>query len=243
MAQIVYYFYSALALGVPHDPVSFVVPTGNFGDIFAGFAAQKMGLPIEKLVIATNENDILARTLATGRYETAKVVATTSPSMDIQVSSNFERLMFEAGGRDAGAVRTAMDSLRQSGAFTLDGKTLERINGSFSAGSASIGETAETIDTVLKGSGYLCDPHTAVAVKVAREKQTPSSRSVILSTAHPAKFPDAVRDACGVDPALPAWLGDLMDREEKFTVLAPNAETVQLKIKEKARIFAQGVKA
>jgi len=236
MAQIVYYFYSALALGAPARPVSFVVPTGNFGDIFAGYAAQKMGLPVSRLVIATNENDILARTLAEGRYETRKVVATTSPSMDIQISSNFERLMFEAGGRNAAGIRTAMASLRQSGAFTVDAATIKAIRSGFSAGSASVGETAETIGAVLNGSSYLCDPHTAVAVKVARKIDEPGVPSVILSTAHPAKFPDAVREASGIEPALPSWLGNLMERPENYTVLAPEAETVQLNIREKARI-------
>jgi threonine synthase len=243
MAQIVYYFYAALALGAPTRAITFVVPTGNFGDIFAGYAAKRMGLPIARLVIATNENDILARTLANGRYETKQVIATTSPSMDIQISSNFERLMFEAGGRDAGIVRTAMASLRQSGAFTLEAGTLNTIRQEFSAGSASVEETASTIGEVLEGSGYLCDPHTAVAVKVARESSTPDTASVVLATAHPAKFPAAVRDASGIEPALPSWLGNLMDREENFTVLAPNAETVQLNIEENARICAQGVRA
>lgn len=242
MAQIVYFFYSALALGAPSRTVSFVVPTGNFGDIFAGFAAAKMGLPIGRLVIATNENDILSRTLASGRYETRQVVSTTSPSMDIQVSSNFERLIFEAGERDHAAVRSAMENLRQSGAFTVEAGTLRAIRRDFAAGSASVGETASTINAVYEGSGYLCDPHTAVAVKVAREFAGGAAPDIILATAHPAKFPQAVREACGIEPALPGWLGDLMDREEKYTVLAPEAETVQLNIREKARICAKGVR-
>jgi threonine synthase len=151
--------------------------------------------------------------------------------------------MFEAGDRDADAVRTAMASLRQSGSFTLEPDKLQTIRDEFSAASASIAETAGTMGSVLKGSNYLCDPHTAVAVKVARETREAGVPSVVLSTAHPAKFPDAVREACGISPDLPPWLGDLMERKENFTVLAPDAETVQLNIRKKARICAQGVKA
>src|SRR5690606_6692909 len=158
-AQIVYYFSSALSLGAPDRPVSFTVPTGNFGDIFAGYAAKRMGLPIERLVIATNDNDILARTLATGEYRTGGVVVTTSPSMDIQVSSNFERLLFEAGNRDAAAVRRYMASLRQSGAFTIDAAPLAAIRGEFDAGRATMDETAATIRQTLDASSYLADPH------------------------------------------------------------------------------------
>src|SRR4029079_4902064 len=155
MAQIVYYFSSALSLGAPDRPVSFTVPTGNFGDIFAGYAAKKMGLPVERLVIATNDNDILARTLETGLYETRGVVATSSPSMDIQVSSNFERLLFEATGRDAATVRRYMDGLKQSGAFTIDPAPLARIRADFTAGRSDMAVTAETIRKQLEASGYL----------------------------------------------------------------------------------------
>ena len=169
MAQIVYYFSSALSLGSPDRPVSFTVPTGNFGDIFAGYAAKRMGLPIERLVIATNDNDILARTLATGEYRMQGVVATTSPSMDIQVSSNFERLLFEAAGRDAAAVRRYMDGLKQSGAFTIEPGALARIRAEFDAGRATMDETAEHHPRhACRRAGYLLDPHTATAVHVAR---------------------------------------------------------------------------
>jgi threonine synthase len=219
MAQIVYYFSSALSLGAPDRKVSFTVPTGNFGDIFAAYAAKRMGLPIERLVIATNDNDILARTLATGSYETRGVVATTSPSMDIQVSSNFERLLFEAGGRDADGVVRAMQSLRQSGRFSVPGSSLAVIREAFDAGRSTTDETAANIRSVLEGTGYLLDPHTATAMKVARDQTPGAAPMVVLSTAHPAKFPAAVEAACGVVPALPAWLGDLMERPERFTVL------------------------
>jgi threonine synthase len=220
MAQIVYYFVAASRLGAPEREVSFTVPTGNFGDIFAGYAAKRMGLPVKKLVIATNRNDILSRTLATGRYEVTGVFATTSPSMDIQVSSNFERLVFEAAGRDGAAVTRLMQGLSQSGAFTLPGEVHERIRSEFSAGVASEEETAETIATMLKEAGYRADPHTAVGIHVA-ERHRGLEPMITLATAHPAKFPDAVEAACGERPALPAWCGDLMSREERFEVL-PN---------------------
>ncbi len=238
MAQIVYYFYSALALGAPARAVSFTVPTGNFGDIFAGYAARRMGLPIEKLVIATNENDILARTFKTGRYETRSVVPTTSPSMDIQISSNFERLLFEAGGRDCAGVKRAMDGLKQSGSFTLDAKSLKEMRDVFLAGRADMEQTADTISGLLKNSNYLCDPHTAVGLAVARMQKKTVTPMVVLATAHPAKFPAAVREASGREAQLPDWLAPMMDKDETFTVLKPDLETLQSLIRGQARITA-----
>ncbi|HHZ08853.1 MAG TPA: threonine synthase [Rhizobiales bacterium] len=235
MAQIVYYFSSALSLGAPDRPVSFAVPTGNFGDIFAGYAAKRMGLPIERLTIATNDNDILARTLATGTYETRGVVATTSPSMDIQVSSNFERLVFEASGRDAAVVRRYMDGLKQSGSFTLDSGALATIRGEFSAGRSTMDETAATIREMLESAGYLLDPHTATAVRVVSAMPASATPTVVLATAHPAKFPAAVEAACGVSPVLPAWLGDLMSRRERYTVLPSDLKMIEDYINRHAR--------
>jgi threonine synthase len=227
MAQIVYYFSAAVSLGAPDRPVSFTVPTGNFGDIFAGYAARRMGLPIERLVIATNDNDILARTFDTGRYETRKVVETTSPSMDIQISSNFERLLFEAAGRDAALVRREMESLKQSGAFELNERQISLIRQEFAAGRSSVAETAATIRGVLEKNGYLLDPHTATAVKVARENADPKVPMVVLATAHPAKFPAAVREASGVSPELPTFLSDLMQRKENFTTLPSDPKMLE----------------
>ena len=232
MAQIVYYFSAALSLGAPDRPVSFTVPTGNFGDIFAGYAAKRMGLPIGRLAIATNDNDILARMLAGGVYETRGVVETTSPSMDIQVSSNFERLLFEASGRNAESVVRAMDGLKQSGRFAVAEGALETIRRDFDAGRSTMDETAATIRAVKAGSAYLADPHTATAIKVARDAARANAGRgrtpmVVLSTAHPAKFPAAVEAACGTRPALPAWLGDLMQREERYTVLPSNPKMVE----------------
>ncbi|MDN2566828.1 threonine synthase [Aquibium sp. A9E412] len=235
VAQIVYYFTAGVALGAPERAVSFTVPTGNFGDIFAGYAAKRMGLPIERLVIATNDNDILCRTLQSGRYETREVVATTSPSMDIQVSSNFERLLFEAGGRDSAQVRGAMASLKQSGGFALDAAALAAIRADFAAGRCTTAEAAATIRTVRQDSDYLLDPHTATAVKAARETARPDTPMIVLATAHPAKFPAAVREAAGIEPALPDWLSDLMVREERFTVLPSDLKMVENCIERRSR--------
>ena len=235
MAQIVYYFTTALSLGAPDRKVSFTVPTGNFGDIFAGYVAKRMGLPIDRLVVATNDNDILARALKSGRYEMKAVKATTSPSMDIQISSNFERLLFEAYGRDASAVRTAMEGLKQSGAFEIGDKALKAIRKEFRAGRATEKQVAATIRETLAATGYLVDPHTATGVFVANKHMKANAPMVTLATAHPAKFPAAVKSACGIDPALPTWLADLMQREERFDVLDADLKTVETFIGDHAR--------
>lgn len=235
VAQVVYYFVAGVALGAPHRPVSFTVPTGNFGDIFAGYVAARMGLPIEKLVIATNVNDILARTLETGRYETRGVTATTSPSMDIQVSSNFERLLFDAADRDSALIKRQMDGLSQSGAFNLSPESLAEIRKTFSAGRADEAAVADTIARTWREAGYLADPHTAVGLSVAEAQAVSSSPMIVLSTAHPAKFPDAVKAACGVTPALPEWLADLMEREERFEVVPNDISAVENLILTRAR--------
>jgi len=230
MAQIVYYFTAAVSLGSPDRKVSFTVPTGNFGDVFAGYCAKRMGLPIDRLVIATNENDILARTIKTGRYEMRGVHPTTSPSMDIQISSNFERLLFDAYGRDASAVRRVMSSLKQSGAFDIDEAPFKAIRKEFRAGRASESQVKAVIRETQAETGYVFDPHTAVAVHVANRFEKPSAPMITLATAHPAKFPDAVKKACGIDPALPSWLSDLMQREERFSVLPNEQDQVEAHI-------------
>ena len=235
VAQVVYYFTSAVALGSPHREVSFTVPTGNFGDVFAAYVAQKMGLPIKQLIIATNENDILRRTLDTGRYEMDGVSATTSPSMDIQISSNFERLLFEANDRDADQTKTQMDGLKQSGSFTLSEKALKSIRADFGAGTSDQAQTAAIQQNVLEGASYLMDPHTAVAYKVANENLSADVPMITLSTAHPAKFPAAVKAATDVDAELPTWLSDLYEREERFEVLENAQDAVEAFIKSRAR--------
>ncbi|MFD2648667.1 threonine synthase [Devosia albogilva] len=226
VAQIVYYFTAAVSLGAPHRPVSFTVPTGNFGDIFAGWCAKAMGLPIEKLVIATNSNDILRRTLDTGRYDMAGVTPTISPSMDIEISSNFERLLFEASARDAAAVGRMMEGLKQSRGFAVPEAALATIRSGFAAGTTDESETARTIGETRAANGYLLDPHTAVGVNVARSHLS-ATPMVTLATAHPAKFPAAVLAASGVEPPLPAWLADLHERPERVSVLANDARAVE----------------
>jgi threonine synthase len=223
-AQTVYYVTAAAALGAPARPVAFSVPTGNFGDVFAGYAAARMGLDVARLIVATNVNDILARCLATGRYELRPVVPTQSPSMDIQVSSNFERLLFEAHHGDGAAVAALMHDLARDRAFSLAEPALASIRGLFAAHRADESETAETMRRVHAESGYLLDPHSAVGVAAAERELgslDPAVPVVTLATAHPAKFPDAVAAATGVRPALPPHLADLFEREERFAVL-PN---------------------
>jgi threonine synthase len=216
LAQVVYYFAAATALGAPHRPVSFTVPTGNFGDIYAGHIARAMGLPIARLVIATNQNDILHRALATGAYTTEAVRPSISPSMDIQVSSNFERALFDALGRDGSAVAALMADLRATGAFAIPEGALEALRAGFASGRASEDETRAAIARTFAGTGELLCPHSAVGVHVAEHHPGPEPM-VTLATAHPAKFPDAVEAATGIRPALPPRMADLFDRPERVT--------------------------
>ena len=197
MAQTVYYFTASAQLGGPDKEVAFSVPTGNFGDIFAGYVAKQMGLPIAQLMIATNINDILARVLKTGTYEIGDVVASTSPSMDIQVSSNFERLLFEATGRNAAEVCRLMRELTEKRKFSLSSNVLDVIRGSFAAERVDEVETAKIIKDMFEKDGMLLDPHTAVGYGAALRSDLPVSTPIVtLATAHPAKFPASVEKAC-----------------------------------------------
>jgi threonine synthase len=242
VAQVVYYFTSAVALGAPARPVRFTVPTGNFGDIFAGFVAKRMGLPTRCLHIAANVNDILPRTLKTGNYEVREVHATTSPSMDIQLSSNFERLLFEASERDAVATSRLMASLKQSGRFVLPDAMLAAIREEFDAGRADETETSAAIRAAWREAGDLVDPHTAVALAVAdRDTSDSTIANIVLSTAHPAKFPDAVQAACGMRPALPAWLDGLMTKSEHIKVMKSDQAEVERFVLSVSRAAKQGV--
>ena len=244
VAQVVYYFTAAVALGAPHRKVAFTVPTGNFGDVYAGYVASRMGLPVDRLVVATNVNDILARTFATGVYELRDVVATTSPSMDIQVSSNFERLLFDAYCRDASAVRGLMGSLAQSRRFAVSSSALKQMRSLFTADRADEQESAATIRAWKREADYCVDPHTAVGLAVAeKEARDPSVPMVVLSTAHPAKFPDAVKAACGVAPALPDWLADLPRRAERVTVLPADQAAVERTVAAVSRAARAGAAA
>ncbi len=244
VAQTVYYFTAAVALGAPQRKVAFTVPTGNFGDVYAGYVATRMGLNVDRLVVATNVNDILARTIATGAYELRDVVATTSPSMDIQVSSNFERLLFDAYNRDAAAVRALMGSLAQSRRFQVASQALKQIRALFTADRASEQEGAAAIRAWMREASYCVDPHTAIGLAVAeKEARDPSVPMVVLSTAHPAKFPEAVAAACGVKPALPDWLADLPKRAERVTALPADQAAVERYVVQASRAAREGAAA
>jgi threonine synthase len=240
LAQIVYYFVAAVALGAPERPVSFAVPTGNFGDVLAGYYAKRMGLPIERLIIATNENDILVRTLDSGCYAPKEVKATQSPSMDIQISSNFERLLFEASGRNPEDVVARMRALAKEGSFTIPASARARICADFDAFRVDEPACAEEMGRVYRTSGMIIDPHTAVGVHAARKALAPSPVTpvIALATAHPAKFPDAVMRATGVRPPLPEPLSDLMERKEAIVVLSNNRRAVADYLRQTARAAA-----
>ena len=222
MAQIVYYFWAALKLGAPEQPVAFTVPTGNFGNVYAGYAAQRMGLPISHFVVATNSNDILARFFESGTMTTSEVVPTYSPSMDIQISSNFERLLFDLYDRDGKALADAMASFRKTGTLTVGANALGGVRELFDAGRLDEEGTLKAIANCRKRYGETLDPHTAVGFAVAQQhRRDPKVPMVVLATAHPAKFPDAVQKATGERPQLPPRLADLMSRTERVDGL-PN---------------------
>jgi threonine synthase len=237
VAQVVYYFTTAVALGGPLRPVSFSVPTGNFGDILAGWVARQMGLPIGQLNVATNTNDILARTIASGRYEVTGVVPTSSPSMDIQVSSNFERVLFEAYGRDGPAIRTLMAALGQSGAFTIGDQAMASLRRDFTASAVGEDGVMAQMRETWRSARYLLDPHTAIGVASGRQalSRNPATPMVVLGTAHPAKFPDAVEAATGVRPALPEHLADLLARRERTTIIAKDQLAIEAFVRSRAR--------
>ena len=242
--QVVYYFTAAVALGCRRRKIAFSVATGNFGDVYAGYVARCMGLPIDRLTVATNVNDILARTIATGTYELREVVPTSSPSMDIQVASNFERLLFDIHGRDGRLVRALMASLAQSRRFALSASALPALRSVFSAVRADEDETAATIRTMLRETGHLIDPHTAVGIAVAeKEIRDQSIPMIVLGTAHPAKFPDAVEAASGVRPQLPEWLADLDGRPERVIRLPVDQRTIEHHIVSVSRAAHKGAAA
>jgi threonine synthase len=231
LAQVVYYFYAAAALGAPHRSVSFTVPTGNFGDIFAGYIAKRMGLPIDTLVIATNQNDILDRALRSGHYRTNGVRPSISPSMDIQVSSNFERALFDAYGRDGAAVAALMAEMK-AGGFAISQGALERLRATFASGRCDEEETLATIARVWKTTGELLCPHSAVGVKVA-EEAAGAAPMITLATAHPAKFPDAVERATGIRPDLPPHMAGLFERAERMTQVPNDLATIQALVRDR----------
>ncbi len=240
VAQVTYYFVAAVALGAPHRAMNFAVPTGNFGDILAGWVAKRMGLPIDRLVIASNANDILPRAHGTGVYEMRSVVETSSPSMDIQISSNFERYLFEASGRDAGFIRGIMGALAQGRRFEL-GPTADLFAKEFGAAAASEAEVADAIRHTKAASGYIMDPHTACGlVALEAAKLAPQTPGIVLSTAHPAKFPDAMERITGERPGLPERLSTLLTDPERFPVLENDLGAVKTFIEDAVRSASAG---
>ncbi len=239
--QLTYYFAAAVALGAPYRPVSFAVPTGNFGDIFAAYAAKRMGLPIEQLVIASNVNDILPRALKSGSYEMRDVVATSSPSMDIQISSNFERYLFEASGRDAGLIREKMNTLAQSRRFEL-GSLRETFERDFAAAAANENDIADAIRRMRSECGYLVDPHTACGIVAADQAlgSGGATPQVVLSTAHPAKFPDAIEAITGERPPLPERFATLLTARERITSIGNDLEAAKGRVEELTRVVVEG---
>ena len=227
-AQVVYYFYTAVRLGAPHRPVAYSVPTGNFGDVFAGYVASRMGLPIERLIVATNVNDILHRALSSGDYSAGTVVPTATPSMDIQVSSNFERLLFDLGGRDGQAMAAQMAGFESSKAMQLTNAQRQGAAALFTSARIDADSMADTLRWAWDAAGQLIDPHTAVGLAAARtDDLDPAIPMVTLATAHPAKFQDAVERATGRRPALPPRVGSLFEREERYTSLPGDYATVR----------------
>jgi threonine synthase len=236
MAQVVYYFWSALAVGAPHRAVAFSVPTGNFGNVFAGYVAQRMGLPIAKFIVGSNSNDILTRYFETGAMTMEGVKPTLSPSMDIQISSNFERLLFETLGRDGAAVSRLMDGLKQSGSYTVPASAYQEMLKLFAGHRLDDAGTKRVIGEIYKTTGELIDPHSAVGIHAGRvAKLDPAIPRLTLATAHPAKFPAAVESATGVHPPLPPSLSDLFQRTERFTTLPNDLNEVKAFVRRNAR--------
>lgn len=235
MAQVVYYFAAALQLGAPEREVAFSVPTGNFGDVFAGYVAAQMGLPIAKLIVATNVNDILHRALSSGDYSAGTVTPTAAPSMDIQVSSNFERLLFDVGGRDGAALAQQMAGFEATKAMTLTNAQREGAAALFVSARADADEMAQAIRWGWESAGELLDPHTAIGIHAARNAGIAKGTPVVtLATAHPAKFPEAVERSTGHRPGLPERVGDLFEREERYAELPGDYDAVCAYVAERA---------
>ncbi|MDN3649862.1 threonine synthase [Reinekea marina] len=227
MAQVVYYFYASLNLGGPDREMAFSVPTGNFGDIFAGYLAKKMGLPVKQLIVATNQNDILHRTISQNKYEKLPLAHTLSPSMDIVVSSNFERLLFDVYGREGSALANLMDKMNVE-TVELDLEKMASVRETFDSHAVNDSTTCDTIKEVYDDTGYLLDPHTAIGVKAARECRRDANVPMItLGTAHPVKFTEAIEKAGLETPALPHHLSDLFEREERYDVIANELHALQ----------------
>ena len=240
MAQIVYYFQGALALGAPDVPVRFSVPSGNFGNVFAAYAAREMGLPVDQLIIGTNVNDILTRFFDSGDLTTTTVQPTISPSMDIQISSNFERLLFDLYDRDGAALAGAMTKFRADGRLSVGDNRWKQVRALFDARRIDDDRTRAEIDRVFKETGELIDPHSAIGIAAARDaRRDLTLPTITLGAAHPAKFPAAVEDACGAFAPLPQRMADLYDRTEHFTVIPNDIGQVQAYVRAHASSAGQ----
>ncbi|NKB63788.1 MAG: threonine synthase [Gammaproteobacteria bacterium] len=226
-AQVVYYFWAALSLGAPDRSVSFSVPTGNFGNILAAYIAKKIGLPIDRLIIGSNRNDILTRFFETGSMEQTGVHPTLTPSMDIQISSNFERYLFELFGRDHGELNRCMTQFSQKGRFDIDSTTLKKARLDFTAHRFNDDQINQEIQRVYRSTGEIIDPHSVIGVAAANIEETSTSPIIAVGTAHPAKFPDAVKNAIGFEVPLPDYLGDLLEKEEKMVDVENDVEKVK----------------
>jgi len=236
MAQIVYYFAAATALGAPDRAMTFAVPTGNFGNVYAGYGARRMGLPVEQFIVGSNRNDILTRFFESGAMSLGEVVPTISPSMDIQVSSNFERLLFDLHDRDGAALAEMMAKFRREGTLAVDPARWQAARALFDGYRLDDEQTRATIRDTYQRTGELLDPHSAIGVAAGRaQRRNPASPLISLATAHPAKFPAAVEAATGVHPALPERLADLFQREERYSVLPNDVAAVKDFVRAAAR--------
>lgn len=237
MAQVVYYFAASIALGAPDRPINFTVPTGNFGNVYAAYVAKQMGLPINKLIIGSNRNDILTRFITSGTMQASDVEPSISPSMDIQISSNFERFLFDVLGRDGAAVQGKMDDFKEKGSFSLDDDKMDDIRDLFSAYRCSDVKTLATMKQIFEETGIQLDPHTAVGVhatlKAMEDGLDTHIPTVSLACAHAAKFPDAVEKATGQHPELPEFLSDLYERKERFKVMKNDQDALEKFIRSK----------
>ena len=232
IAQSVYYFYSYFLIEENNKPINFSVPTGNFGDVYAGYLAKKMGLPINKFVVATNQNDILHRAISKGTYDVEKVSETISPSMDIQIASNFERLIYDLNNCNDTKTISAMKDIKEKGKYLIDKENLDKINIDFLSSQISEVETLKTIKTVYEKFNIVLDPHTAIGYG-AFDKVNLKGNNVVLATAHPCKFPDAIKRSININTKLPNELSFIMEEKEDYDIIENNLEKIKQHIKER----------
>ena len=232
IAQSVYYFYSYFLIEENNKPINFSVPTGNFGDVYAGYLAKKMGLPINKFVVATNQNDILHRAISKGTYDVEKVSETISPSMDIQIASNFERLIYDLNNCNDTKTISAMKDIKEKGKYLIDKENLDKINIDFLSSQISEDETLKTIKTVYEKFNIVLDPHTAIGYG-AFDKVNLKGNNVVLATAHPCKFPDAIKRSININAKLPDELSFIMEEKEDYDIIENNLEKIKQHIKER----------